>query len=132
MFPITSFFAGLLTLYFVRLAFDVIRLRKSNKVSLGAGGVSELEKAIRAHGNFAEYVPLGLILMGLLESHRFHPIGLAVLGALLAVGRFLHAQGIKHMNLKNRVRGMVLTFGSLGTLAIINMVYALRLWMQLG
>lgn len=132
MFPITSFFAGLLTLYFVRLAFDVIRLRKSNKVPLGAGGVSELEKAIRAHGNFAEYVPLGLILMGLLESHRFHPIGLAVLGALLAVGRFFHAQGIKRMNLKNRVRGMVLTFGSLGTLAIINMVYALRLWMQLG
>jgi uncharacterized protein len=129
MLPITSFFAGLFTIYYVRLAFAVIRLRQSNQVSLGAGGVTELEAAIRVHGNFAEYVPLGLIMMGLLESHSPHPVLVAVIGASLALGRILHAQGLKQPDLKKRVRGMVLTFGSLMTLAIINIVYAFRIWL---
>lgn len=128
MYPITSLFAGLFTLYYVRLAFEVIRLRKSEKVSLGAGGVADLEKAIRVHGNFSEYAPLGLILMGLLESHGARPVFLLVLGMLFAAGRVLHAQGLKHTHLKQRVRGMVLTFGSLVTLAIVNIVYAVRVW----
>ena len=129
MLPITSFFAGLFALYFVRLAFNVIRLRRENKVALGAGGFSDLEGAIRAHGNFAEYVPLGLILLGLFESHSVHPAFVAVLGGLLAMGRFLHAQALSHGNLKLRVRGMMLTFGTLVTLAVVNIVFALRTWM---
>lgn len=129
MLPITSFFAGLFTLYFVSLAFAVIRLRKANKVSLGDGGVGDLEKAIRVHGNFAEYVPLGLILMGLLELHSAHPVLIAVLGGLLALGRVFHAKGIKQTDFKKRVRGMVLTFGTLMTMAIINIVYASRIWL---
>ena len=109
MLPITSFFAGLFALYFVRLAFNVIRLRRENKVALGAGGFSDLEGATRAHGNFAEYVPLGLILLGLFESSSVHPAFVAVLGGLLALGRFLHAQALSQGNLKLRVRGMMLT-----------------------
>lgn len=41
---------------------DLLSLRRANKVALGAGGVNQLEGAIRAHENFVEYVPLGLIL----------------------------------------------------------------------
>lgn len=129
MLPITSFFAGLFALYFVRLAIAVIRLRRANKVSLGAGGVAELEQAIRAHGNFAEYVPLGLILLGLSESHSVHPVLVAVLGGLFALGRVLHAQALSKANLKFRVRGMILTFGTLITLAIVNITFAVRIWM---
>ena len=131
MFPITSFFAGLFTLYFVRLAFVVIRLRKANQVALGAGGFSDLESAIRAHGNFAEYVPLGLILLALLESRSTHPVLVFVLGGLFAFGRFLHAQALSQSNLKLRVRGMMLTFGSLITLAILNILFAMRTWLTL-
>jgi uncharacterized membrane protein YecN with MAPEG domain len=130
MIPITSIFAGLFTLYFVRLAFAVIRLRRSNKVALGAGGVNELEGAIRAHGNFAEYVPLGLILLGLFESHSVHPAFVAILGGLLGLGRVLHAQALGKANLKLRVQGMMLTFGALITLAIVNIVFALRTLMM--
>lgn len=129
MLPITSFFAGLFALYFVRLAFDVIRLRKSHRVSLGAGGVSDLEKAIRAHGNFAEYVPLALILIGLLELQGARPVLLLVCGGLLALGRLLHAQAIKGARFKQRVWGMMLTFIPLVVLAVFNMVSALRIWM---
>lgn len=129
MLPITSFFAGLFTLYFIRLAFDVIRLRRANKVALGAGGFTDLEGAIRAHGNFAEYVPLGLILLGLFESQSVHPLFVSVLGGLLALGRFLHARALSHANLKLRVRGMMLTFGTLITLAILNIMFAARTWL---
>lgn len=126
--PITALFAGLFTLYFVRLAFAVIRLRRTHHVALGAGGVSELERAVRSHGNFAEYVPMGLILLGLVELNGLHPIAVAVLAGLFAVGRLLHAQAISDANIKLRVRGMMLTFGTLITLALINIMVAVRLW----
>jgi hypothetical protein len=128
MLPITSFFAGLFTLYFVRLAFNVIRLRQLNKVALGDGGFNDLEGAIRAHGNFAEYVPLGLILLGLFESQGFHPVFAAVLGGLFASGRFIHALALGQANLRLRVRGMMLTFGTLIALAILNILVALWSW----
>ncbi len=128
MLPITSFFAGLFALYFVRLAFDVIRLRKANKVALGAGGFTDLERAIRAHGNFAEYVPLGLILLGLFESHSVHPGFVVGLGGLFALGRVLHAWALSQANVKLRVRGMMLTFGTLITLAILNIAFSVRMW----
>ena len=128
MYPITAIFAGLFTLYFLRLSMAVIRLRRSNKVALGAGGVQELEGAIRAHGNFAEYVPIGLILMGLLESHGAHPALVAVLGGLLALGRVFHARALSQANLKYRVRGMVLTFWTLVALAVLNIGFAVRIW----
>jgi len=128
MLPITSFFASLFALYFVRLALAVIRLRRVNKVALGAGGVAELEGAIRAHGNFAEYVPLGLILLGLFESTGVHPAFVAVLGGLFALGRVLHARALGQADLKQRVRGMMLTFGTLVTLSVVNIVFAMRTW----
>jgi uncharacterized membrane protein YecN with MAPEG domain len=128
MLPITSFFAGLLALYFVYLAFAVIRLRQSNKVALGAGSVAELESAIRAHGNFAEYVPLGLILLGLLEAHVDRPVWVAVLGGLFVLGRVLHALALSKANLKLRVRGMMMTFGALVSLAVADIVFALGVW----
>jgi uncharacterized membrane protein YecN with MAPEG domain len=130
MLAITSLFAGLFTLLFVRLAFNVIRLRRTNKVALGAGGFSELEGAIRAHGNFAEYVPLGLILLALLEFKSLHPAIVAVLGGVFLLGRLLHAQALTHANLGLRVRGMMLTFGALTTMAVLNILLALRVWVN--
>ena len=126
MLPITALTAGFLTLYYMRLALAVIRLRKINQVSLGAGGNTELEAAIRVHGNFAEYIPLGLILLGLLESHSAHPLVIAVLGCALVLGRFYHAQGLRLSDIKYRVRGMKLTFGTLATLAILNIIDGAR------
>lgn len=120
---VTSVFASLLTLIFIKLAFNVISLREKNKVSLGSGGFSDLDKAIRAHGNFSEYVPLGLILMGCLELN-YAPWGLVtLLGITLTVGRIFHALGIQEEspNFKNRIIGINLTFISLAGLVVINL-----------
>jgi uncharacterized membrane protein YecN with MAPEG domain len=64
---VTSFIASVLTVIFIKLSFAVIGLRRKNKVALGDGGKEDLERAIRAQGNFAEYVPFGLILLACLE-----------------------------------------------------------------
>lgn len=121
----TAVFAGVLALMFIRLSFDVIGFRKKNKVALGAGGVDELERAIRAHGNFAEYVPLGLFLLGALELNGAPLELVALLGLLLVAGRFFHAKGINEPppQFSNRVRGMKLTFAALGLSAIANLLW---------
>jgi uncharacterized membrane protein YecN with MAPEG domain len=125
MLVVTAVFASLLALMFIKLSFDVIRFRRKNKISLGAGGIEELERAIRAHGNFAEYVPFGLFLIAALELNGAPLELVAPLGALLVVGRYFHAKGITEPppHFTNRVRGMKLTFAALGLAAIANVVW---------
>lgn len=120
---VTSIFASLLTIIYIKLAFNVISLREKNKVSLGSGGFSDLEKAIRAHGNFSEYVPLGLILMGCLELNGAPWWLVTFLGSTLTTGRVFHAKGINEEppNFDNRIRGMKLTFNTLIGLILSNL-----------
>ena len=123
----TSIIAAILTIIFVKLSFAVIGLRRKNKVGLGSGGYDELERAIRAQGNFAEYVPIGLILIACLELNGA-PWWLVILpGITLIVGRLIHAKGINEPppNFSSRVLGMKFTFGTLITLAILNLGWSL-------
>ena len=125
MLSVTAVFAGVLTWMFIRLSMHVIGLRRKNKVSLGDGGIDDLDRAIRAHGNFAEYVPLGLVLMGCLELNGAALWLVGILGGMLVAGRHFHAKGIQEPppNFTNRVKGMKLTFAALGLLAVINVVW---------
>ena len=123
----TSIIAAILTIIFVKLSFAVIGLRRKNKVGLGSGGYDDLERAIRAQGNFAEYVPIGLILIACLELNGA-PWWLVMLpGVTLIVGRLIHAKGINEPppNFSSRVLGMKFTFGTLITLAILNVGWPL-------
>ncbi|EOD81422.1 membrane-associated protein [Grimontia indica] len=82
-------------------------------MALGDGNEKLLNKAIRAHGNFAEYVPFALLLLLMVELQleQQSPY-LHVLGITLLVGRLLHAYAVSQPNepLKFRVYGMLLTF----------------------
>ena len=123
----TSIIAAILTIIFVKLSFAVICLRRKNKVGLGSGGYDDLERAIRAQGNFAEYVPIGLILIACLELNGA-PWWLVILpGIALIIGRLIHAKGINEPppNFSSRVLGMKFTFGTLITLAILNVGWPL-------
>jgi hypothetical protein len=120
---ITSIVASVLTLLFVRLSFAVIKLRRENKVALGSGGHAELERAIRAQGNFAEYVPFGIVLIACLEINGA-PWWLAALpGIVLVIGRIIHAKGINEPppNFSKRVMGMKFTFNTLIALVVLNL-----------
>ena len=124
---ITSIIAAVLTIIFVKLSLAVIALRRKNKVGLGTGGHEDLERAIRAQGNFAEYVPFGIILIACLELNGA-PWWLVLLpGIALIIGRLIHAKGINTPppDFSLRVTGMKFTFGTLITLAALNLGWSL-------
>ena len=86
--------AGMLGVWYAFLAVTVIRARYRHRVSLGDGGIPELQARIRAHGNFAEYVPIVLILMGLVELAGGDRAVLLWSGIALVVSRVLQAIGV--------------------------------------
>ena len=59
---VSALYAVLGALLLVKFSFDVVRLRTQYHVGYGDGGFSELQVAIRVHGNAVEYVPIGLHL----------------------------------------------------------------------
>lgn len=112
---ITPLYAAALTALFVVLSARVITYRRANKVSLGDGGDRVLERRMRAQGNFAEYVPLGLILMLGAELAGAGALWVHATGLLLLAGRLMHGIGFSFLrqNMLLRVGGMVLTLSSL-------------------
>jgi uncharacterized protein len=118
MLPVTAIYAGLLALYFVWLATRVIKARRLHRVALGTPH-RLVERAARAHGNFAEYVPFALLLLALCEINGLPDWALHVLGVVLAAGRVLHATGISREpeEFRWRVLGMSLTFAMMGVAA---------------
>ena len=93
-FPVTSLYAALLGLLLILLSDLVSRTRRKQRVSIGHGDDPLLERTMRAHGNFVEYVPFGLILLLLLEMSAAPNWALHVFGLMLLVGRALHAYGM--------------------------------------
>ena len=124
---ITSVIASVLTIIFVKLSFAVIGLRRKNKVGLGSGGHENLERAIRAQGNFAEYVPFGIILIACLELNGAPWWLVAAPGVSLIIGRLIHVVGINTPppDFSKRILGMNFTFITLITLVALNVGWSL-------
>ena len=124
---VTSIVASVLTIIFIKLSFAVIGLRRKNKVGLGSGGHEDLERAIRAQGNFTEYVPFGIILIACLELNGTPWWLVSVPGITLIIGRLIHAKGINvpPPDFSKRILGMKFTFNTLIALVILNLVWSL-------
>lgn len=118
---ITPLYAGVLTLLYLALSFRVIGMRRKKKIGLGHGDNKSMLRRIRAHANFAEYVPLALVLMALLELQNKSDWIIHLLGGLLIVGRTAHAIGLTVGSAPARVLGMILTFAALITGAAANL-----------
>src|SRR3954447_1440362 len=116
--PATSLYAALLAALFLVLSLRVVQARRRYRVVLGTQH-RMVERAVRAHGNCAEYVPFGLVLLGLLEGMGLPAWGVHALGTVFLAGRALHAWGISQEPevLRWRAFGMGLTFTVLGVLA---------------
>jgi len=120
--PITTVYAAANITLLITLAFLVVHHRINNQVSLGGGGVETLERAIRAHGNLAEYVPSALILLLLLELNGVPSWQLHFFGAAFTAARLSHTHGILSSTLITRSMGtlfsVILIISMLGLLLV--------------
>ncbi|KTF14515.1 MULTISPECIES: MAPEG family protein [unclassified Pseudoalteromonas] len=107
---IISTYAALLAFYYIYLSFNVIKVRKKEQISLGDNGNVKLQRAVRAHANFMEYVPFTIILLFLAEYQGLASHYCNILGAALLIGRVFHNLGIVEAKLKYRQIGAVATF----------------------
>lgn len=108
---IASFYAAILALLYIFLTFYVVQGRYKYKVGLGDGGVPALTQRIRMHGNFAEFAPIALILLFMVDYTKFSPLTVHILGIMLLLGRCAHAFGIHTSPVASagRMAGMILT-----------------------
>ncbi len=117
---ITAFYAGLLGFLFLALSARVIHFRRRG-ISLGDGGDPGMLRVIRGQANFAEYVPLALVLMLILELGHTSMYVLHALGITLLAARLLHGYALSftaHFAF-GRLWGAVLTFGVLLVSALL-------------
>jgi uncharacterized protein len=109
---LTPFYAAPLVLLYIALSFRVIAYRRANKIPLGDAGNSALLSRIRAQGNCAEYMPLGLILLLMAELSSVPAFGFHLAALCLVVGRMVHAAHLSYLpnRYTMRVFAIVLTF----------------------
>ncbi|MCB1538876.1 MAG: MAPEG family protein [Rhodospirillales bacterium] len=115
---VTGLYAGILALVYAVLSFQVVRARIRLGVSFGDNGDTALIRTVRTHGNFAEYAPFTLLLMGLYELQAGSLYVLHGVGVILLAGRFLHILGLKRDIMPARAIGTVLTLGLMAGLGI--------------
>jgi len=96
---------------FVALSFRTIFLRVRLNVLIGSGEDRKLVRAVRVHSNFAEYVPLALMLLFFLELGGGSKLWIHISCVLLLTGRILHAYGVSQVseNTRFRLAGTILT-----------------------
>ena len=121
---ITATYLAVLALIYAALAIQVVRLRRRNKAGFGDGGNDELRCAIRAHAHFAEYVPLIVLMVAMLEMSGLAAARVHILMGMLLAARLLHPFGMyaKPGTLQfrmGRIGGMLLTTALLVMCALL-------------
>lgn len=96
----------LLVLIYIGLSAHVILQRRKFRVSLGTGQSPALEKAVRIHGNFAEYVPMMMVMLVVLEINRLSAVLLNVFWICLVISRLAHIIGLSSNRQPHWARGL--------------------------
>jgi hypothetical protein len=128
---ITAGYLAVLALVYWVLAVNVVRLRRQNRAAFGDAGNPALRSAIRAHGHFAEYVPIVALMVAMLEMSGMAAWRVHLLMGALLISRLLHPFG---MYAKpgtfafriGRVTGVTLTLLVLVASAVAILVRVLR------
>jgi uncharacterized membrane protein YecN with MAPEG domain len=92
--PITSLVAGVFALLIVPLSVQISLRRAKLNTVFGDAGDGTLRRRIRAHGNFTEYAPLGVVVLGLVEYRGAASWLVWSLAAGFLLSRILHALGM--------------------------------------
>jgi len=131
---ITGLYAALLALWVVGLLLRVSLLRNRHKIGLGDGGVPAMARAVRAHANAIETIPLALVLLLILELDQTQPWLLHAFGIVLVVGRVLHGLGLSGASGYSfgRSVGIALTLLSIIGMAVLLLWQFLLLHLLVG
>ena len=87
-------YAALCGLMFLFFSVRVVQGRVAFKIDIGDGNNEEMRRRIRVHANFAEYVPLALILLYAVQQAGFSVWIVHALGVVLILARVFHAVGL--------------------------------------
>ena len=123
---LTSLFASLFTLFYLLLSFRIGYLRGSPVMKLIFKMDKEipegkLQRNVRAHGNFSEYVPIFLVLLMILETLGQFPFNyLLTICLIFSYGRLAHAIcfAFYKSNPFLRISGMLCTYLGIAILAV--------------
>ena len=120
---ITALYASIFALFLVAAGINVAVHRGKYKITLSDAGHPEMLRMVRIHGNAAEYLPIGALLMGLYEVDGGRPLSLHIAGIILILGRLLFTAGLWTTAEPRfgRVIGMSLTWLTLVGLAVLNL-----------
>tara|TARA_A200000113_G_scaffold185564_1_gene172453 strand:- start:486 stop:896 length:411 start_codon:yes stop_codon:yes gene_type:complete len=127
---ITTTFAALFTIFYLFLSMRIGYLRGSPVMKLifkmdKKVTENKLERNVRAHGNFSEYVPLFLIMLFLAEYLKIIQFKyLIMLCIIFLYGRIAHAVCFAFFDYNPflRISGMICTYLVLGILSILLLV----------
>ena len=122
--PITALYAGTLAIYAIWLSSRAGLMRGKVGISILHGDNMELAEKMRRHQNFVEYVPIALILIGVLEINGSNSIFLHGLGIALVIARVAHAKGLFHDNISHPLRAV----GAGGTALITVIAGIAAIW----
>lgn len=122
---VTALYAGILGLLLVALSLRVVIVaRVGAQIPYGDGGENELTPVIRSHGNFIEYVPMALLLIGFVEFTGTSNTLIHGLGIALVIARVLHAAGLKANQgpTFGRVAGAAITWLVIAIAAVLSLL----------
>jgi uncharacterized protein len=123
-------YAALLTFIYIFLSSRVIQSRVVTRIGLGTGGNRGLERRMRIHANFAEYVPLALLLLAFMEMQGRPGWLLHLLCAVLVLARIGHAFALwdEKKIFRLRVASVSATFIIMAVAAVSMLTRALQIW----
>ncbi len=116
--PVTLLYGGLNALLITILGMLVSKARAAADVGVETPVPKEMIRAVRAHGNAIEWVPLGLVLLLAIElSGAGTRFTLHLAGGTLLLARVLHAVGFHGRNKLSMV-GAALTYLVLAAMSV--------------
>lgn len=125
MLSVTPVYGSLLIALIIFLAYRVTTFRRSESIALGDDqGSWAMKRAVRAHANAVENIPIALILLLILEVNQLAPWLLHVLGCIILLGRVLHAVGISKKSGPSfgRFYGTIVTWLSVLIMIVLNLL----------
>lgn len=122
---ISPIYASLLVALIVFLAYRVTVFRRGENIALGDDkGSSAMKRSVRAHANAVENIPVGILLLLMLELNQLTPWLLHFFGLTLLASRLAHAYGLSNKTgpSKGRLLGTAFTWLCMLGMVLVNLL----------